>query len=427
MNKAIRLACILFLAFMMMSCGSKKNPTGGPVDTVKPEVLATLPQEFGQLTDRIEITFSKAMDKSSFTEGLYFYPPISARKISYSGRTLSIRIEEKLKDDTNYYLTLSTRIKDTRGNPIAQSRSFVFSSGRLSDLRLGGKIDYEESADQGKPVTIDIFSADSLLVLSHTANGASYGIETLNPAVYLLKAYQDKDANGRYDLGREAWFEGRVDLKRSANLDLMMSYNDTTLTVIKDARAISDRKVELTLSKVPVSIGAVSVRAGNGIRLPVLISELEGIRLTLITQTQDSLDYRVEISDLKDVRGNRNPKSGIGFKGSIIKDTEAPIVLSSTPRNGTSVSNLLPTITVNFSEIIPLGNMKARLLASDQNKEIPLQILKSDSRSYSFQPSQPLSNYRSHSLVILANTLDISGNPLGKHHVISFLPLLKTR
>jgi len=427
MNKVIRLSVILLLAVVLASCGSKKNPTGGPVDTVKPEVLATLPQEFGQLTDRIEITFSKAMDKSSFTEGLYFYPAITAMKIGYSGRTLSIKIDEKLKQDTNYYLTLSTRIRDTRGNPIAQNRSFVFTSGRLNDLRLSGKISYEEPADKDKPITIDVLSADSLLVLSHIASGPSYGIEALNPSIYLLRAYQDKDANGRYDLGREAWFEGRVDLKHSSSLDLQMNYADTTLTVIRDARAISDRVLELSLSEAPVSIGTISIKAENGAKLGVRISELDGSRLTLITHPQDSLSYRVEIVDLTDAKGNRNPKSALGFKGSSFKDSEAPVVLSSNPRNGTSVSNLQPVLSVNFNEIIPLEKLKVRLVATDQNKDIPLQILKGDSKSYRFQPVQPLSNYRSHSLIVLADTQDSSGNPLSKDHVISFLPLLKAR
>lgn len=421
-------SCLLcFITFMLISCGSKKSPTGGPLDTVKPEVLATLPQEFGQLSDSIEITFSKAMDISSFTEGLYFYPPIGDKKLSYSGRTLSIRINEKLKDNTNYYLTLSTRIRDTRGNPLSNSRSYVFSSGRLNDLRLSGNIIYEEQADNGKPVTISLYSADSLLVLSHTSTGSTFGIEALNPAMYILKGWQDKDANGRFDLGREPWFEEKVDLKRSASLDLQMNYADTTLTVIRDVKARTDRLVELTLSKAPVSLGSIIVRAENGSRLRVLISELEGSQLTLITEAQDSLTYRVEISDLSDAKGNRNPMSAISFKGSRVQDKEAPRILSSTPRNGTSVSSLKPILTVNFNEIIPLDRMQVKLLATDQNREIPVQIVKGDSKSYSFQPAQTLTNYRSHSLIIMADTQDSAGNPLGNDHVISFLPLLKGR
>lgn len=427
MNRAFKLFGIVAIAVIIFGCGSKKNPTGGPVDTVKPEVLATLPQEFGQLADKIEITFSKAMDKSSFLEGIYFYPPIGAKKLNYSGRTLNIQINEKLQPNTNYYLTLSTRIKDTRGNPIAQSRSFVFANGRLNELRLSGNIEYEEPSDDGKPVTVELYSADSLLVRSHTASGPSFGIEALNPARYFLRAYQDKDANGRYDQGREAWFEGRVDLNRSLSLNMRMEYADTTLAVIKEARAVSDRMVEISLSKKPVSIGEISVKAENGSRLPVLISELDGTRLTLITQPQDSLAYRVEIRDLLDAKGNRNTLSALGFRGSKRQDQDAPIVLSSVPRNGTSVASLQPLLEVRFSEIIPVKNLRVKLVAADSNKDIPLEIVKGDSRTYTFRPRQTLANYRSHNLVIQGGTTDSSGNPLGKDNVISFLPLLKIR
>jgi len=100
----------LALTLLSSSCGSRRSPTGGPEDTEKPKVLTTYPAQFGQLSDgRIEINFSKSLDKSSVAQAVYIYPPIQNKKITVDKSTMRIRIDEKLKQDTNYYITLSTR------------------------------------------------------------------------------------------------------------------------------------------------------------------------------------------------------------------------------------------------------------------------------------------------------------------------------
>jgi len=425
MNRVIKYLAILAFIILLSACGSKRNPTGGPVDTVNPEIVATLPQEFGSITDQIEITFSKAMDKGSFLEGLYFYPPISAKKLSYSGRTLQIRINEALKPNTNYYVTLSTRIKDTRGNPLSRNHSLVFSSGKLNELRLSGNISYEDAADSSLPLSIDLYSADALLVLSQITQGSSYAIEALNPAEYVLRAYQDKDANGRYDFSNEAWFESRIHLKSTSNLDLKMAYADTSMVEIREIRPVSERELDILFTEIPASIGTVSIRSSNGNRLPVLIKELDGQKLTLITEAQDSLSYKLEIRDLLDRKSNLNKVSGIRFQGSRKADLEAPRLLASIPRNGTSVSSLQPVLELRFSEIIPQKTMRVRLEASDTGNVIPIEVLTGDSRIYRFRPLSPLANYRSHRLIVQADTQDSAGNPLGTEAIINFLPLLK--
>lgn len=425
MKWVFRAGLIVILALVLSACGSKKSPTGGPVDNVKPEVLSIIPQEYDQLSELIEITFSKPMDKNCFLEGLYFYPPLINKKISYSGRTLSIRINEKLQENTNYHLTLSTRIKDIRGNSLSQSRSYTFASGKLQDLSLGGNIEYEIVADGAKPVILDIFSADSLWVRSDILNGSSYRIEALNPAGYHLRAYQDKDSNGRYDFGREPIYEGSVDLKRSANLNLLMAYQDSIMVEIKSVRAGSSQELEINFNKEPASMGSIAIQSTSGKNLPVLYKELEGTKLTLVTAKQDSTEYRIIIHDLKDHKQNHNKLSGARFKGNLKEDESTLRLLGSTPRNGTSVADLQPQLHLRFNNIIPTQGLKIKLIATDSNSEIPIRIHKADSKTCIIQPVNALINYRSYKLILLSDTTDALGNKLGKEESISFLPLMK--
>lgn len=409
-----------------MACGSKRNPTGGALDTEKPAVLTTLPAQFGQITDgRIEINFSKYLDKSSITQAIYIYPPVLNKKITVDKSTLRIRINEKLQEDTNYYVTLSTRLKDIRGNALAKNQTLVFAHGKLNDLRITGVIGYEDYSDNVLPVQVTLLSADSLLVLNQTIQGGAYAIEALNPAAYILRAYIDKNQNGRFDLTREPSFEQRAMVSKASNIDISLAYADTTKPVIKSAVAKSRREIELTFSEALANYGSISIqRSDTQAELPILISSLDIDKLILLTAAQDSTKYVVSVSNLKDRKGNLNSLAKTELRASNTDDSEAPTVMSSNPRNGTSVNNLRPVLEIQFSEIIPPESISANLTAADSKQILALDVLPSAGRVYRFQPKQALQNYRSHLLSVSAS--DISGNKLKEEFKLQFLPLLRS-
>lgn len=426
MNRVFRPLLILILLSLLLACGSKRNPTGGALDTDKPAVLATLPAQFGQITDgRIEINFSKYLDKSSITQAVYIYPPVLDKKISVEKSSLRIRFNEKLQEDTNYYVTLSTRLKDIRGNALAQNQTLVFAHGKLSNLRIAGMVASENAADKSLPIQLTLLSADSLLVLNQTIQGSAYAIEALNPAAYILRAYIDKNLNGRFDLIQEPAFELAANVRQATNIDISLAYADTTKPVIRSAVAKSRREIELTLSEIVESYGSVSIQhSSTQAELPILISSLDKDKLTLLTAAQDSAKYVVSLGNLKDFKGNRTTLAKIELQASNTDDTVAPAVTFSNPRNGTSVNNLRPVLELQFSEIIPLANLSASLTAADSKQKIALDVLQSDGKIYRFQPKEALQNYRSHILSISAS--DISGNKLKEEYKLQFLPLLRS-
>lgn len=130
LSRLIGTTAFLLLMVLTTACGSKRNPTGGSVDTEKPALISSYPAELETLSQGIlEIDFSKAMDKGSITNAVYIYPPVLDRKITLSKATLRIEINENLKPDTFYYVTLTTRLKDLRGNALDKPYTLTFKSG----------------------------------------------------------------------------------------------------------------------------------------------------------------------------------------------------------------------------------------------------------------------------------------------------------
>ena len=107
MNKITKyiIKCILILLITtgLISCGHKKNPTGGKKDTIQPKIVSVIPDEYSNITDsNIEVIFSKPIERNTILTGIYIYPPILKKKYSWDGNILTIKILEELEKNTNY-------------------------------------------------------------------------------------------------------------------------------------------------------------------------------------------------------------------------------------------------------------------------------------------------------------------------------------
>lgn len=423
MNKYLSVFFLLMLLIFIAACGSKKSPTGGPEDLEKPVILSSVPAQFGQIDqNRIEINFSKPLDKNSVTQAVYIYPPVKNKKVTVDKNSIFIRFNENLQANTNYFVTVTTLLKDTRGNNLEENQTLIFAHGELQNLRLSGKVSFEEEADKALPLQIRLLSADSLNVLSSVSQGGSYKLESLNPASYLLRAFIDKNRNNRLDPDSEPFYETHLKLERSQSLDIHLAYTDTTIATIKQVQAINDREIHVHFSKTITEYNSIKVqRLDTGGELPILISSLKENKLTLLTQEQEPVNYRVEIRGIQDRKGNLNAMDKMDFRGSDQKDQQAPKLLSSTPRDGSSVNSLQPSLTLHFSEIIPASSISASLRAAETKTEIDFNIEGANSSTYIFKPKQALQNYRSYILTV--SVADVSGNK--DEFKLSFMPLLR--
>ena len=129
MKFPINLIFAILIFSGLISCGHKKNPTGGKKDTIQPEIVSVIPDEYSDITDSdIEIIFSKPIERNTILSGINIYPSIIKKKFSWDGNILTIKILEELEKNTNYYFNFSEKIKGEHGNFLNTSSSFIFAS-----------------------------------------------------------------------------------------------------------------------------------------------------------------------------------------------------------------------------------------------------------------------------------------------------------
>jgi hypothetical protein len=157
--------------------------------------------------------------------------------------------------------------------------------------------------------------------------------------------------------------------------------------------------------------------------LPIVLSLHERDRITILTAESDTSKWVYSIVNAADAKGNSTQLSNVIINGTNKADKTAPTVTGCQPRSGTSVPSLQPLLEVTFSEIIPLVNMNATIMEADSKTQIPFKILKSNGKTYQFQPEKPLNNYRSCVLTIETETCDLAGNGLKEPFKLVFLPI----
>jgi len=433
MSKVIKfspffIAILLFvIAFSASSCGSKRSPTGGKVDIDRPTVLASIPVEFDEISDqKIELTFSKAIDRASFLKGMYIYPPVANKKVYYEANLVTIKFLEALNLDTNYYLTLTTRIKDVRGNAIGKNQTLIYKHGKLQKNRISGNVTYENAIDNGLPIQLNLLTSDSLWVMAKEITGNSYALEALNPMAYILRAYIDKNLNGRYDENIEPYQECDIANQPIAAYDFHMAYADTVKPALKSVTAVSNREYLLTLNKSVKSFQKILIQSVNRkehLQIFAVSHELD--KITVLTAPTDTSKWQFNLIDAVDNKGNVNSLSTLTINGSKIEDKTPPVVIKTTPRNGASVNNLHPIMEITWSEIITQSMFHATLNEVESNLDIPFKVLSWKGKTIQIQPLRDLANYKTCLLTIETSTSDISGNTLQKPFKLVILPLVR--
>jgi len=420
----LKLFLILLLLFLL-SCGHRKNPTGGKKDTESPTIVSILPDEFYDINNQdIEVVFSKPIDRTSILSGIHIYPPILNKKFKWDRNTLIIKILEDLEQNTNYFITFSKKIKGEHNNKLDQDYVFIFRNGKLNEYRISGEIIYEDKSDEGLIVTFNLMTTDSTLIYSTELEGYSYEIDNLNNIEHQIESYIDKNENGKYDYEKEPYFQFFTSMKEISSINIELAYADTIKPEIKSVKSIWNNQLELNFSEPIRSVSEIKITTTDSLEIPlsVLAQALNDDKISIVTSKMDTIQYKIWLTELEDLKENVLVESSILFDGISIQDTIPPKVISSFPRNGATIKMLLPEIVIEFSEIILTENLSAKLISVESQELTEMKIDKGNSNIFIFKTALELTNYSSYNFIISAS--DMTNNKLEEFSTF-FIPIVR--
>jgi len=429
LKRAFKLSFIVLFVLLLNACGNRRAPTGGEVDTESPVIVSIIPEQFSDITDQnIEITFSKPIDRSSIYEGergILFYPLIDDKRFRWSDNNLIIEINEELKQDRNYFLTLSKQIRDLRRNSLEEDYLFVFHTGVLTNNRVFGNIRYEVTDDIGKEISLSLLSADSLRIFSKIISGRNYNLENIDDGDFILRAFIDKNNNRRYDRGTEPYFETAFSAVRNKEVNLFLDYYDDTKPDIQSIRAENNSLIRVTFTKPVKSIADLQITTADSLQKSLNIRDYDIIdkQLEIVTVAMDSVSYSLTLLDTRDFKNNISNELVMEYLGNNVIDDIQPAIVNSIPRNGGIVDNLTPSLIITFNKFMTVDNIDMLMINTITGEKIPIKLQRDSSRQFTVIPQKNLTNRTPYHLEIFDSSKDMSGNTLANTYVLQFLPI----
>jgi len=143
MKNIVRNIAIIVTLLVLCRCANIVTPTGGPKDEKPPVVLNASPANNStNFTGKtIHLTFDEFVTLNNPSNNVLISPPMNKKPtFRTSGKTLIIKFEEPLKENTTYSISFGDAIKDLHEGNLFTGYNYNFSTGdRIDSLSLKGK------------------------------------------------------------------------------------------------------------------------------------------------------------------------------------------------------------------------------------------------------------------------------------------------
>ncbi len=218
-----RLATAFVLLFFggafLSRCASIGSPTGGPKDSLAPNILAVTPElnTTNFKSDRIYIAFDEYVQLKDQQKELYTSPAMRKKpKLSLRGRGIHIQIEDdSLLPNTTYAIEFGSSVVDNNeSNPLYGLRYVFSTGGEIDSMVMSGYTEDSQKLDSMGRTFIYFFQADSIEApgdydstmfkykpqkIARSQKNGIFIAQNLKPVDYRVYAFYDSNDNQAYE------------------------------------------------------------------------------------------------------------------------------------------------------------------------------------------------------------------------------------
>ncbi len=139
-----RLIVIVVIANFATSCANIIPPSGGPRDSLPPNLVMAFPKDssINFSSKKITLTFDEYVEAKEMQQNLVVNPlPINLPVVDYKLRNVFVTLKDSLEPNTTYTINFGNAIKDVNEGNIAKNKTYIFSTGKTIDhYNVKGKV-----------------------------------------------------------------------------------------------------------------------------------------------------------------------------------------------------------------------------------------------------------------------------------------------
>lgn len=440
--RGLAFLCAALGAVVLIQCAGQISPGGGPIDTVPPTIVKTVPDtnSVRVQTGSVDLEFSKYVDRRSVEESIFISPNVGVLEFDWSGTGVTVMFSQPLRKNTTYVVSVGTDVVDLRArNRMAAGFTLAFStgdsidkgfiSGRVFDEKPEGVMIFAYTLQNVNSDTLDPSRLKPDYV-TQTGKEGTFTLSNVALETYRLFAIRDEYRNFLYDKEVDQYGVANADIpltpqqQRFEGVWFRMSQEDTTKPFLTNARATDARHILIRFSEPMDSLsfqnGAVSVGDTlTGKDISIQVSHLD--RLTpsaagLVTRAtlDSSTAYRVHVADVFDRAGNSidTMHASYVFLGVNRPDTAKPVITIRSLKDSTRGISLDQPFDIHFSEPVEQAPLDRAMMISDAaRKPVETAIRWVDAIDARLLPKKPLKDNAWHEVrVVMDSVRDLVGN-----------------
>lgn len=228
-----------YIIVILSSCANRIAPSGGEKDVQMPKIVSSSPENFSTSFNQkeIRIDFDEYIQLIDLNKQLIISPIIDpAPEISAIKKSLKIKFEKPLSENTTYTFNFGSAIADVHENNIYENFQFVFSTGDyLDSLSVSGKVENAENLKTEKGTLVMLYKnmEDSVPYkklpdyFAKTDDAGNYKIGNIGNGAFKIFALKDKNNNYLFDHPDEeiAFLSSPVEISDSSKADLKLFKN----------------------------------------------------------------------------------------------------------------------------------------------------------------------------------------------------------
>lgn len=214
LKKIIPFLLLIVVNFVLIRCGQRGSPTGGPKDIISPIIKESIPMNNStNFTGRkIIFEFDEYVTVSGFYNEFVISPPIKKQPTyKLKGKKLILNFDSTFSKNTTYSIFFGKAIKDLNGGNYLEENHFVFSTGNFVDsLDYSGLIFDSKTMKPFEKGMVHLYrnnydSVQSIETPSYFAQvkNGKFQFTNLSAGKYKIFGLNDINNNYIYDLPNE--------------------------------------------------------------------------------------------------------------------------------------------------------------------------------------------------------------------------------
>ena len=192
---------ILIIVLFLVQCARPGMPGGGPKDEQAPQIVKYEPDNYSTnfAVDKFEIDFDEFIELDNIKQKLLVSPPMNEMPdFKAKGKTLVVKFNEELKENTTYSIFFGDAVVDiTEKNPLKEN-TYIFSTGdKVDSMSMEGKVINAIDLQAVEDIYVMLYKNKSNTILLDDDNKNTVPIDSLPLTVkpfYLSKT----DENGQF-------------------------------------------------------------------------------------------------------------------------------------------------------------------------------------------------------------------------------------